>query len=162
MGERSAADINANDAAARIKERLRGRRQADPRRLMTKKQPKRISPWEWLAAAVATAIVAAMIVTLVVAGGREQTPPRFAITVHSIAPSGTDFLVHFSIRNEGSQTGSQIVVEAELRGDSGEPETSSVTFDYVPGRSERRGGVLFRRDPRAGQLTLRPLGYREP
>jgi uncharacterized protein (TIGR02588 family) len=103
-----------------------------------------------------------VIVTLFISGRREQTPPRFAIAIESVAPSGADFLVRFSIRNEGSQTGAQVIVEAELRSDGELPETSSTTFDYVPGMSVRRGGVLFRRDPRAGQLTLRPLGYREP
>ena len=129
---------------------------------MTAGQRQRISPSEWLAAAVATAIVVATIVTLFVAGRREQTPPRFAIVVQSVAPSGSDFLIRFSIRNEGSQTGAEVVVEAQLRSNGGPPETSSVTFDYVPGNSVRHGAMLFRHDPRAGQLTLRPLGYREP
>lgn len=129
---------------------------------MAEDQPKRISPWEWLAAAVATAIVVAMMVTLFIAGRRERTPPRFAIAVESVAPSGADYLVRFSIRNEGDQTGAQVIVEAELHDSGASPETSSTTFDYVPGRSVRHGGLLFRHDPRAGQLTLRPLGYREP
>jgi uncharacterized protein (TIGR02588 family) len=129
---------------------------------MTGAQPQHVSPWEWLAAAIATAIAAAMVVTLLVAGRREQTPPRFAIAVQSVAPSGADFLVRFSILNEGSQTAAQVVVEARLHTEGGPPETSSVTFDYVPGNSVRRGAVLFRHNPRAGQLTLRPVGYREP
>ncbi len=124
--------------------------------------PQRISLWEWLAGGIAAAIIAAMIVTLVIAGRDEETPPRFAIAVDSIEPSGADFLVRFTIRNEGHQTGAQVVVEAELRNGGEPPETSQATFDYVPGMSLRRGGVLFRHDPRAGQLTLRPLGYREP
>jgi uncharacterized protein (TIGR02588 family) len=129
---------------------------------MAKNRSQGISPWEWVAAAVATAIVAAMIVTLFIAGRRERTPPRFAIAVESVAPSGADFLVRFSIRNEGSQTGAQVIVEGELRSDGESPETSSTTFDFVPGMSVRRGGVLFHRDPRRGRLALRPLGYREP
>jgi uncharacterized protein (TIGR02588 family) len=129
---------------------------------MTDEQPTQISPWEWAVGAVASAMVVAMVVTLLLAGRREQTPPRFAITVDAVVASGADYLVQFSIRNEGRKTGAQVIVEGELKGDDGEPETSSVTFDYVPGGSVRHGGMLFRRDPRTAQLTLRPLGYRDP
>ena len=125
-------------------------------------QPTRISAWEWAAAAVATVMVISMVVTLLLAGRREQTPPRFAVTIESVAASGPDFLVQFSIRNEGQKTAAQVIVEGQLERGETLPETSSVTFDYVPGGSVRRGGVLFRHDPRSGQLTLRPLGFREP
>jgi uncharacterized protein (TIGR02588 family) len=125
-------------------------------------QPARISLWEWVAAAVATVMVISMVVTLLLAGRREQTPPQFAVTIESVASSGPDFLVRFSIRNDGSQTAAQVVVEGQLERGEPSPETSSVTFDYVPGGSVRRGGVLFRHDPRSRQFTLRPLGYREP
>jgi uncharacterized protein (TIGR02588 family) len=124
--------------------------------------PTRISSWEWIAAAVAAAMVISMVVTLLLAGRREQTPPRFAVTIDSVAASGPDFLVQFSIRNDGRKTAAQVIVEGELEHGEASPETSSVTFDYVPGGSVRRGGVLFRHDPRSGRLTLRPLGFREP
>ena len=125
-------------------------------------EPTRISVWEWVAASVATAMVVSMVVTLFLAGRRERTPPRFAVTIDSVAASGPDFLVQFTIRNDGHTTAAQVTVEGQLAGDEAQPETSSVTFDYVPGGSMRHGGVLFRHDPRSGQLTLRPLGFREP
>jgi uncharacterized protein (TIGR02588 family) len=124
-------------------------------------QPKRVSVWEWIAAAVSSAMVISMVVTLFLSGRREQTPPRFAVTIDAIAASGPDFLVHFSIRNDGDRTAAQVIVEGELEREPS-PETSSVSFDYVPGGSVRRGGVLFRHDPRSGRLTLRALGFREP
>jgi uncharacterized protein (TIGR02588 family) len=122
----------------------------------------RISPWDWVAASIAAAMVVSMVVTLFIAGRRERTPPRFAIAIESIAALGPDFLVQFSISNEGSETGAQVIVEGEVESAGEAPEKSSVSFDYVPGGSTRRGGVLFRHDPRAGRLTLRPLGYRQP
>jgi uncharacterized protein (TIGR02588 family) len=125
-------------------------------------QSTRISLWEWVAAAVAAAMVIGMVVTLFLAGRLEQTPPRFALTIESVAASGPDFLVQFSIRNDGHKTAAQVIVQGELECGEALPETSSVTFDYVPGGSARRGGVLFRHDPRFGHLTLRPLGFREP
>ena len=125
-------------------------------------RPTRISVWEWVAAAGATAMVISMVVTMFVAGRREQTPPRFALTIESVAASGRDFLVQFSIRNDGDKTAAQVIVEGHLESSDASPETSLVTFDYVPGGSVRRGGVLFRHDPRSSRLTLRPLGFREP
>jgi uncharacterized protein (TIGR02588 family) len=121
-----------------------------------------VSAWEWAVAAVSTALVMSMVVTLFLSGRREQTSPRFAVTIESIASSGPDFLVRFSIRNDGDQTAAQVIVEGKLEHGEAVPETSSVTFDYVPGGSVRRGGVLFRHDPRPGRLLLRPLGFREP
>jgi uncharacterized protein (TIGR02588 family) len=125
-------------------------------------QPPRSSVWEWVAAAVSTAMVIGMVVTLFLAGRREQTPPQFAVAIESVAASGPDFLVQFSIRNDGHQPAAEVIVEAKLAVKEAPPETSSVTFDYVPGGSVRHGGVLFRHDPRSGQLTLRPLGFRDP
>jgi uncharacterized protein (TIGR02588 family) len=125
-------------------------------------QPPRISVWEWVAAAVSTTIVIAMVVTLFLAGRREQTPPQLAVAIVSVTASGSDFLVQFSIRNDGHKTAAQVIVEGQLEGGEAPPETSSVTFDYVPGGSVRHGGVLFKHDPRSGQLTLHPLGFREP
>src|SRR4051794_16192634 len=107
-------------------------------------------------------MVISMVVTLFVAGRREQTPPRFAVTIDSIAASGPDFLVQFSIRNDGKKTAAQVIVEGKLERGELSSETSSVTFDYVPGGSVRHGGVLFRHDPRSSELTLRALGFREP
>jgi uncharacterized protein (TIGR02588 family) len=125
-------------------------------------QPTRISLWEWVAATVAAVMVVSMVITLFLAGRREQTPPRLAVTIESVAPSGPDFLVQFAIRNDGQKTAAQVIVEGQLEGGDAAQETSSVSFDYVPGGSVRRGGVLFRHDPRSGQLMLRPLGFREP
>jgi uncharacterized protein (TIGR02588 family) len=93
-------------------------------------QPTRISVWEWVAAAVATAIVISMVVTLFLAGRREQTPPQFAVTIESVAASGPDFLVQFSIRNDGHKTAAHLIVEGQLEGGQAPPETSSVTFDF--------------------------------
>ena len=46
--------------------------------------------------------------------------------------------------------------------DGGTIETSDTTLDYLPGRSEREGGLFFSRDPRGFDLRLRPKGYMKP
>jgi uncharacterized protein (TIGR02588 family) len=41
-------------------------------------------------------------------------------------------------------------------------ETSQATIDYLPQRSERRGGLFFTRNPEGLDLNLRAEGYSEP
>lgn len=41
-------------------------------------------------------------------------------------------------------------------------EEGEATVDYVPSSSERRGGLVFTRDPRRHELTLRVKGWAEP
>jgi uncharacterized protein (TIGR02588 family) len=125
-------------------------------------EPRGISVWEWIAAAIATAMVGSIIGTLLVKAREERTPVRLTVSIERVVPSADGFVVEFAVSNRGGTTAAQVVVEGRLRAASGEPEVSTVTFDYVPDASQRRGGLLFRTDPRAGQLTVRALGYREP
>jgi uncharacterized protein (TIGR02588 family) len=37
-----------------------------------------------------------------------------------------------------------------------------LTLDYLPGRSERSGGLFFSRDPRVLRLVLEVHGYQAP
>ena len=46
--------------------------------------------------------------------------------------------------------------------ESQEPETAEATFDFLPARSRREGGLYFTNDPRIGALTLRAKGYADP
>ena len=41
-------------------------------------------------------------------------------------------------------------------------ESAEMTFRYIPARSEQRGGLLFRNDPRKHELRLRAQGYGPP
>jgi uncharacterized protein (TIGR02588 family) len=65
-------------------------------------------------------------------------------------------------RNRSGHTAAGVVVEGELKRDGQTVETSETTFDYIPGRSERRGGLYFENDPRQMELTVRPKGYANP
>jgi uncharacterized protein (TIGR02588 family) len=121
-----------------------------------------ISWWEWAAAAVSAAIVAAAVVTLLLHARRERTPPDLTVAIDSIESVTAGFLVRFTVDNRGNTTAAQVPVHGELRGAGGREETAEIVFDYVPDGSRRRGGLMFRADPRLGQLTLHATGYREP
>jgi len=121
------------------------------------------SRWEWVAAAVSTALVLAVVGYLLYdAVARPQTPPAVAVAADTALRSDGLWLVEFRAANRGHQTAAAVKVEGELmRGDSS-VETSEAVLDYVPGRSVRHGGLFFRHDPRAYRLELRALGYQEP
>ena len=121
-----------------------------------------ISVWEWVAAAVAGGLVIAAIVTLLVAGRHERTPPRLSVRIEGSEPAGPYFRVRFAVRNDGGTTAAEVVVRGEIQAASRAPESGEVTFDYVPDGSERRGALLFTIDPRTAHLAVRALGYREP
>ncbi|HXE57089.1 MAG TPA: hypothetical protein VNK43_03750 [Gemmatimonadales bacterium] len=91
----------------------------------------------------------------------DDSPPDVAVTVDSILPQRDGFLVEIRAFNRGGAAAAAVTVEGVLRTGSGE-ERAETTFDFVPARSERAGGLVFRTDPRRGELELRVLGYSAP
>ena len=122
-----------------------------------------ISRWEWVAGAIGSVLVAAALWVLVSDALAPATPPDLRITVSSITPAGaTRHRVAFTARNLGSEAAAEVVVEGTLVRAAGDTLRATVTLDYVPGRSRRSGGLFFDADPRAGELSLRAVGYAEP
>jgi len=72
------------------------------------------------------------------------------------------FTVRLRVVNLGDETASDVVIEGELKRGDEMVETSETTFPYVPGRSEREGGLFFSQDPRSLAMELRALGYTAP
>ena len=127
-----------------------------------------ISKWEWAAAALGVVLLLGAIGALLYdALARPTAPPDVVVRAERVVPVRTGYLLEFVAENRGSETAADLVVRGELRGrgdGAGAPplETSEATLDYLPGRSERRGGLHFSRDPRAHAVTLQPTGYQEP
>ena len=89
-------------------------------------------------------------------------PPAVTVSTGRVSQVLGGYVVNVIARNPTSSTASQVEVEGTLDLKGGEAETSSVTFDYIAGGSERKGGLFFSQDPRRHQLEVRALGYREP
>ncbi len=125
-----------------------------------------ISRWEWLTAAVGLLLLLAAVGYMAreaVTG--DDVPPYVVVAADSVTTAHGVHQVHFTARNEGGRAAAAVTVEGRLSGvtgAAGEAETSEATLDYVPGRSERAGGLFFRGDPRTGRLELRAHGYAEP
>jgi uncharacterized protein (TIGR02588 family) len=88
----------------------------------------------------------------------EQTPPALSFEVTSVEPQDDRYLVTFRVINAGNSTAAQVHVAGELRRDDETVEEGETTIDYVPSYSERRGGLVFTRDPRQHDLMLRAKG----
>lgn len=91
-----------------------------------------------------------------------STPPAITVDIENVAPVEGGHRVLFRARNTAGGAAAQVEIEGKLSPAGMDPETSRVVLDYIPGRSERRGGLFFSRDPRAGALSVRATGFAEP
>lgn len=91
-----------------------------------------------------------------------KTPPNILVEAERITPAGPGYRVAIVARNRGDRTGATVKVEGVLTHGSETLETRETTFDYVPGRSERRGGLYFVNDPNRYALSLRAVGEIDP
>lgn len=128
-------------------------------------RPSRSVPWlEPAAGLIGVLLTLSMLGLLVRHAIRDdEAPPIVTVTAERIvALPGGGYVVEFTARNRArTATAAQLRIEGELRTATG-PETAEATLDYVPARSEKRGGLYFVNDPRAGPLQLRAIGYSEP
>ena len=113
---------------------------------------------EWITAALGLIVFLGLLAVLVraaLAGGDDDVPLLSAgIEAVTAVPNG--HVVRFVVANASGQTAAAVQVEGTL----GE-ETASATLDYVPGRSEAKGGLMFKADPVAG-VEVSVLGYELP
>ena len=116
----------------------------------------------------ATGFVSVLLV-LALAGwlGREALmdtadTPELAVRIAEITRKGDHYVVQIELENSAPATAAAVRVAGTLTSPEGGEEVSETTFDYAPAESITKGGLLFRADPRAGRLDIRPTGYTEP
>lgn len=118
---------------------------------------------EATAAAIGAVLAIGTLGVIVWDGVRDQDRPALvtlkAEATHAHEPG---FVVEIVAFNSGDETAAALLVEGTLRQGDQVIETSQATFDYVPIRSERRGGLIFSQDPRRFELVLTAKGYIEP
>lgn len=121
------------------------------------------SGWEWAIAAVGALVVLSAVAFLLHdALTSPSTSPRIEIMVDSVVATEHGHVVEFRARNHGYRTAAGLLVEGEIRSDTGTVEKAEATIDYVPAQSSRRGGLLFEHDPRSYTLEIRGKGYDTP
>ena len=118
---------------------------------------------EWVVGGLGALLVGGAIAFLVYHSmTRDRTPPDVRVVAARVLDLQNGYLVQFRAFNQGGSAAAQLTIEGELAGPDGHTETSEATLDYLPPRSDREGGLVFSRDPRAGQLSLRAKGYARP
>ena len=130
---------------------------------MTERKPARTPKLEWIAAAIGLVLTLAaigLVAREALAG--DPTPPDITVRLLEIRPVQNGYLVTVAAENLGGRPAAQLLVEGELGIAGSEPEIAETVFDYVPGRSIRRGGLFFQGDPRGKPLTLQAKGFVEP
>lgn len=135
-------------------------RNRDPKRHIEAEKPHWI---EW-----ATGFVSVLLV-LALAGwiGREALmktadTPELSVRVGETIRKGEHYVVRIELQNRAPATAAAVRVAGTLTSAEGFEEISETTFDYAPAESVTKGGLLFRADPSAGRLDIRPTGYSEP
>ena len=93
---------------------------------------------------------------------RDDSPPDIRVAAEQVLDLESGYLVRFRASNAGHSAAAQVTIEGELAVPDGGIEVSDVVLDYLPPRSDRRGGLLFSEDPRNGELRLRATGYAKP
>jgi uncharacterized protein (TIGR02588 family) len=128
-----------------------------------KKKAVRVPPWEWAFGIAGFILVGATVVFLgyrAFAGA--QGPPDIAVRAESVVAVEGGYLVPISAVNKGDIPAANVTVQGALKSESATVETSEMTFQYLPGRSERKGGLFFGQDPRRLKLVVRARGYEKP
>lgn len=119
--------------------------------------------WEWILAGIGVLLVVGVIAAMIHRGvTHNDRPQSFEVTVTSVNPSAGGYLAKFRVRNTGTQTAAAVEIEGKLNRGSQEVESATANITYVPGNSEREGGLFFKNDPSKFDLQLRATGYEKP
>ena len=118
---------------------------------------------EALASLIGAALAIATLGIIVRDGIREEGRPALVtLRTEAVHPHEGGYVVEVVATNEGDDTAADLLVEGSLMQGDQAVETSEATFDYVPSRSERRGGLVFSQNPQQFQLKLQAKGFIEP
>jgi uncharacterized protein (TIGR02588 family) len=121
------------------------------------------TPWlEWAASGIGVLIVLAVLGLLVSDLSGTGAPPALRVEAGAVTAHPGGFTLEIRVHNGSGAPAARVEVEGVLREAGQLVETGRAVLDYVPGRSVRRGGLVFSRDPRRGELELRALGHAEP
>ena len=114
---------------------------------------------EWVSAALG-ALVALTLIGVIGWSALNEHPdelPRLRLEAGPVEPDGSGRAVRFTVSNSAGRTAKQVQVEGKL----GE-QTASATLDYVPGRSQESGALLFDAEPGGGMVEIEVTGYQLP
>jgi len=129
-----------------------------------RKQPTREPLLEWISAGIGLVLTLAIVALIgrEALNGETAQPPAIEVVPGRVTPLPSGFVVEVTAVNRSGGTAAGVEVEGELKSGDEAIEASSLTFDYVPGHAQRKGGLFFTQDPRRHRLEVRALGYQAP
>ena len=118
---------------------------------------------EWMIGALGLILVLGTIGFLIYHALKDKnTPPDLSVQTDAVIKIENGYFVKFSVYNKGDDNAADVVVEAKIKQNGEDLETSSVTIDYAPSDSKREGGLFFTKNPGEGIFEIRALGYTKP
>lgn len=119
---------------------------------------------EWIAGGIGAALTLATLAAIGFEAFDPQAdvPPQLEVRPSALVKRGDNYVLEATVFNHAQRAAAAVAIEGVAKSADGMVETSSATIDHVPGESERTAGLLFGRDPRAGTMRLRVLGYQQP
>ncbi|TCN36395.1 TIGR02588 family protein [Sinorhizobium americanum] len=145
------------------KNSAKGDRQKEQRDSETITRRPGTSTVEWIAAGTSSLALLAVLAYLVVEGLSEPkgTAQLVVLPVQVTSTNGS-YVVEFAAENRAGRSVAAVEIQGELRKGDEVVEESSALLDYIPQQSERKGAVIFQRDPKAYELRLFARGYTDP
>ncbi len=117
---------------------------------------------EWIASGLGAAFAVVILLYLVWDGVTASTPAAITVEAGGAEPVEDGFRVPVKVRNRGGEAASQVGIVGRILDRGREVQSSETTFDFVPGKSERDGALLFSVDPRRNTLEIRATGHQKP
>lgn len=115
---------------------------------------------EWVSLGVSLVILGLLVgLVIFVWLSPADRPARFEVRQGQTRIEGNSYYVDFTIKNKGDQTGERVKVKGFITVD-GRREEASTTFDFVPGRSEEQGVLIFEHEPSG--LVIRAVSCQIP
>lgn len=119
---------------------------------------------EWISGGIGLALTLAMLgfIGWQAFAAPGSAPPVIEVRVERVVAAADGWVAEVVAVNRSPSTAAAVEVQGELRQGEEVVATSQVTFDYVPGHSEQRGGLYFEQNPSGYELDVRALGYMRP
>lgn len=130
----------------------------------SKNVEKRKPHWiEWATGALSALVVVIVILWIGRDAMIDRDPsPNLIGVILSTEQRSDGFQVLFEIRNDASETASQVNVQGEIRDGNLVLERVETVLDYVPGNSKAKGGFVFRQDPAGKTVTVHANAFSNP
>lgn len=118
---------------------------------------------EWIVAGVSCLALLAVLGYLILDGlsGRNGAADIIVLPT-KVTAMNDGYVVEFAANNRAGKSVAAVEIKGELRDGEEVVEESSVTIDYIPQMSDRKGALIFRSDPETYELRISASGYSEP